>query len=82
MPLESLLAAVPNVDVFWSKNGAMLEDMGYSKDAIKTVEDLTDMVLMNKVLRGDLAAKKYLDERVDAERRARRWDTQNRKHKP
>ena len=78
MSLAIFLQAKPDVDLFWSTvagkrgetAGQILEASGYSKDDINTVEDLINIKIIAKALSGDLQAKRYIDEKLSADRRA------------
>ena len=77
-----LLRKTPDVEKFWAKYGAALESMGFRREDVVDVEALTNLMLIAKAMNGDIASKKYLDERADAERRARKWDAQKSNTKP
>jgi hypothetical protein len=79
--LIPLLSIAPDVDKFINsdksgKSRATLDILGIKKEDIKDVEALTNVALLVRAMSGDIQAKKYLDDRADAERRARGWDAQ------
>jgi hypothetical protein len=78
--LTDLLKKKPDIDKFWAKYGAALISMGFRKEDVVDVEALTDLMLIAKAMNGDVACKKYIDERAAAERRAdkRMWESEHR----
>ena len=60
--LKNLLSSKPNVEQFVIANKLNLDVWGIKKDAINSLEALTNLVLIKKAMAGDVTAKKYLDE--------------------